>query len=659
MMNNSTTNILIIFPMDPCGQKVGGAETFIKTWIKASPKTMKIEFVGISSAQSGNFQKRWTNVCVGDRVIRFLPLFHIKDENKKPLFPLSLKFTWALIRSNIDLKDRVLLFNRIEPAIIFARKDNPKIVIIHSDIQQQHTKGQSEVLWRFFPRLYQKLESKIISSMDRVYTVSRETLSYLQRQYLGQSHKFKFINTSFDPDLFRPADKEKIFYKSKLCEKFPQLQSDRPWFLFVGRLQEAKAPHRLLEMAEQYVKRYERAALLIIGDGNLLPELKNMACDRFLQNHVFFLGALDPHELSKAYQACDLLVLTSYYEGMPLCVLEALASGIPVVSTDVGELNRIVVAGQTGELVVEYTPDRMVQTIQKVLDNRMGYSMKNCVQAVLPFAPDNAFHDIYQDALGLHQYHIQLQRKCRMCRVGIDNITMGDALNRISDFIKNKTKAVVVTPNVDHMMKLQIDSEFRNVYTKADLILADGMPLLWASRFLKRPLKEKISGSDLFPELCRMAADGSMSMFFLGGRPQAADRAKEILEKKYPGIRIAGTYCPPFGFENDPVENQKIIQHINQCRPDILFVGLGAPKQEKWICRHQSQYDAYVSIGIGVTFEFTAGMVRRAPVWMQRVGMEWFWRLMMEPRRLWKRYLVDDMRFFGLILKEKINLLRA
>jgi exopolysaccharide biosynthesis WecB/TagA/CpsF family protein len=210
-----------------------------------------------------------------------------------------------------------------------------------------------------------------------------------------------------------------------------------------------------------------------------------------------------------------------------------------------------------------------------------------------------------------------------------------------------------VTPNVDHIIKLQKDEEFQQIYRDASLVLADGMPLLWAAKFLGTPLKEKISGSDLFPKLCTVAAEKGYKVFFLGGRQGAAQKAAEALKMKHNALQVVRCYSPAFGFENSENENKKIVGMIKEARPDILFVGLGAPKQEKWIYKYRNQYQVPVSIGIGVSFEFVAGMVKRAPFCMQKIGLEWFWRLMMEPKRLWKRYLVDDLKFFGLVFKQK------
>lgn len=242
-----------------------------------------------------------------------------------------------------------------------------------------------------------------------------------------------------------------------------------------------------------------------------------------------------------------------------------------------------------------------------------------------------------------------------ICNIGIHNISLNETIDLIDQFITKRQQAIVVTPNVDHIIKLQEDEEFKRIYKNASLVLADGMPLLWAAKFLGTPLKAKISGSDLFTRLCEHSADKGYSIFFLGGRPDSAVKAKERLEKKYPQIKIVGVYSPPYGFEKDGKENSKIVNLIRETNPDILFVGLGAPKQEKWIYQYHKELNVPLSIGIGASFEFVSGMIKRAPVWMQQVGLEWFWRLMMEPKRLWKRYLIHDTKFFWLVLKQKLG----
>jgi N-acetylglucosaminyldiphosphoundecaprenol N-acetyl-beta-D-mannosaminyltransferase len=248
-----------------------------------------------------------------------------------------------------------------------------------------------------------------------------------------------------------------------------------------------------------------------------------------------------------------------------------------------------------------------------------------------------------------------MDQKINICGVLIDNVTMQETLNSIEGFVARGKPCYITNPNVDIIIRYNRDHEFARYYDEGVLCVVDGTPILWAARFLGTPLKEKVSGSDLVPKVCELADRKGYKLFFLGGRPGAGDAAKAKLQETLKNIRIVGTYAPPFGFEQDSAELAKISNMIKTAKPDILFVGLGAPNQEQWIKKYHQELSVPLSMGVGVTFEFIAGIVQRAPKWMQRAGLEWFWRLCMEPGRLWKRYLVDDMQFFGMVLQQKFG----
>ena len=179
----------------------------------------------------------------------------------------------------------------------------------------------------------------------------------------------------------------------------------------------------------------------------------------------------------------------------------------------------------------------------------------------------------------------------------------------------------------------------------------DGKPLIWISKWHKRTVKAKISGSDLVPILCKVAAKKGYSIFIIGGKEGIANQAKKKLEEKYPDIKIVGTYAPPFGFEKDEKELDKINAMISEAHPDLLIACFGCPKQEKWIYENYKKYDAKVSVCAGATVDFLAGNVSRAPKWMSEHGFEWFYRFLQEPKRMFKRYFIDDVKILKLIRK--------
>lgn len=243
--------------------------------------------------------------------------------------------------------------------------------------------------------------------------------------------------------------------------------------------------------------------------------------------------------------------------------------------------------------------------------------------------------------------------RIRLLNIDVDNLTIKEAINKIDKLILSKRPSYVVTPNVDHVIKLETDHEFRNVYKDADLILTDGMPLVWISKLLSKPIKEKVSGSDLFPKVCELAAIKGYKVFLLGAAEGVALKAAENLKNKFNGLNIVGTYSPSYGFENKKEEIQKIVNLINEAKPDILAVGLGAPKQEKFIYQFKKRLNVPVSLAIGASIDFEAGNIKRAPLVIQNLGMEWFYRFLKEPRRLFKRYFIDDMKIIKLLIKYK------
>ena len=233
----------------------------------------------------------------------------------------------------------------------------------------------------------------------------------------------------------------------------------------------------------------------------------------------------------------------------------------------------------------------------------------------------------------------------------VDNLTMEEALVKTQKLIEENKTTYVVTPNVDHIVVMEKDEEFSKLYREADLILTDGKPLIWISKLYGTPIKEKISGSDFFPELCGLAAEKGYSIFILGAAEGVAAKAAENLQRKYPGLQIAGTYSPPFAFEKNAEELQKIETMIRAAKPTILAVSLGSPKGEKFIYRHKDTYGVPLSISIGATIDFEAGNVKRAPKWMSDHGLEWLYRMTKEPKRLAKRYVVDAVEILPIAWK--------
>ena len=233
-----------------------------------------------------------------------------------------------------------------------------------------------------------------------------------------------------------------------------------------------------------------------------------------------------------------------------------------------------------------------------------------------------------------------------------DNVSMSEAVERVVEMARKTDRPrYVCTANLDHMALCEKDEEFREIYRRADLVLADGMPVVWLSQsHVMGSLQARVAGSDLFFELARASSTHRLRLFFLGGSPGSADKAAEAVQLLYPKALVSGTYCPSFENFDTDAEQAKIAACIKDANPHILFVGLGAPKQEKWISKYKNAVRVPVSIGVGGSFEMAAGVIKRAPVWMQKSGLEWSYRLAQEPKRLWHRYVGRDMPYLlGLV----------
>lgn len=231
--------------------------------------------------------------------------------------------------------------------------------------------------------------------------------------------------------------------------------------------------------------------------------------------------------------------------------------------------------------------------------------------------------------------------------VPIDDLDMPAALSRIEEFIcegrATGTTHQIATVNADFVIKAQEDPELRVILQEADMATADGMPLVWGAKLLGVKLPGRVTGADLVPALAAIAAEKGYSLYLLGGSPGVSDRAAEALQARYPAIRIVGAVSPPFASVLNIAP--ALVEDIRNAQPDILLVAFGNPKQEKWIAMHAPDLRVPVMIGVGGTLDFIAGITRRAPEWMQRSGLEWVYRLAQEPRRLWRRYMVDLVGF--------------
>lgn len=242
------------------------------------------------------------------------------------------------------------------------------------------------------------------------------------------------------------------------------------------------------------------------------------------------------------------------------------------------------------------------------------------------------------------------ERRIELLGIPLDALTEAECVQHVVDALAAGRGGWVVTPNLDHLRRLVNDAAFRALCADADLAVADGMPLVWASRLQGTPLPERVAGSSLVSTVAAAAARAGRSIYFLGGDEGTADAAADVLRRRCPGLRVAGTHCPSVGFDQDPRQMAEIRARLQASAADIVYVALGSPKQERVIVALRDSLPNAWWLGIGISFSFLAGTVKRAPRWVQRLGLEWAHRLVQEPRRLVRRYLVQGLPFAGRLL---------
>lgn len=250
---------------------------------------------------------------------------------------------------------------------------------------------------------------------------------------------------------------------------------------------------------------------------------------------------------------------------------------------------------------------------------------------------------------------LALSGKVRLCEVYIDRLSMSDVVARISATVESGGELSISMVNVAKLVSMRSDDELRESVESSDLVLADGMPLIWLSRLIGEPLPQRVAGIDLMYSLFALAHGRALRVFLLGAKEETLSRVVETARRDYPGLVIAG-YRDGYFAE---AQEYEVARSVRDARPDILLVAISSPKKEVFLRRWGQFMRVPICHGVGGSFDVMAGLTRRAPRWMQRVGLEWFFRMVQEPRRMWKRYLVTNSVFMLLALRAIVRRRRS
>lgn len=353
-------------------------------------------------------------------------------------------------------------------------------------------------------------------------------------------------------------------------------------------------------------------------------------------------------DLAAEYEKAAVLVApVRSGSGVRVKILEGMSYGVPIVTTEDGARGLPLTSGR--ELFIASDAHAFASDVVRVAyDTELGAQLREGAFRYLEAehsvgVAQRRMREVLVGAGGLPAT-VSPYRRMRVDDICFDDVTTEEATAHIVKLAQLRDRPrYVCTGNLDHLAIAAADPEFHDVYKKADFVVADGAPVVWLSRLAGDALKERVAGSDLFWTLGAESARVGVTLFFLGGAPGAAEAAKAVLEARFPGVKVVGTYAPPFETFGTEEEQARIVERVRAKSPDILLVAFGAPKQEKWIAAKRERLGVPVSIGVGGSFEMASGMLKRAPVWMQRSGLEWAYRFSQEPKRLFERYIQRDL----------------
>ncbi len=385
----------IFYQFDIFGTKVGGIETFIKGFVKFAPDDFEVELVGLTE----NREQRKAGLRVeseyGGRPIFYHPVLYARDPNYHARVPLSLKYTLALMRRRVEVTGRILEFHRLEPALAFWTKKNPRGYTCHlnlADLADTH----AEAKWKKAPWLYFQLEKRLIRTMDLIYVVNQSGLEFYQERYPKLASRMRFTPTWVDETVFHPLEEHCKKEEAKALRERMGLDQDGALILFAGRFDPQKDPLLLLESFNTLKTLRPRDALLLVGEGELRPRMERYVRDAALQDSVLFLGKMDQPDLAGLMRTADLFALTSGFEGMPMCVLEALGSGLPAVSTKVTGVDRVLRENFSGIIADDRKAGTLARAMALVLDQKEKYTPSNCLAAVEKYQARTVLAPIYQ-----------------------------------------------------------------------------------------------------------------------------------------------------------------------------------------------------------------------------------------------------------------------
>jgi exopolysaccharide biosynthesis WecB/TagA/CpsF family protein len=655
-----STRVRIFYPADPVGVVPGGIDTFLRGLIKFAPEDIDFSLVGMTTDVRQRPVGCWTKCGAGAREFDFFPVVSVANSGTRGRVPLSVRFTVALWREQAKLRPEfdVFDFHRAEPSLLFAGDSRPKNFYFHQDPQILRL-AASDNLWKRLPAAYESIERRAMATMSSAWCVRESGVQTLRERYPEKAGQINFIPTWVDAQVFHPVDEGARKALRERIAREHGVDNAAQWLVSVGRLDTQKDPVLMLAAFARLCAQGRQVAWLVVGDGVLRAELQRRVQEAGLGAKVHFLGLRPPAEIADILRAADVYALSSAYEGMPMALLEGMGSGLPAAVTDVGEVRRVVKTGVNGAVAQDRSDEGFAIALAEVLDHAQAWRGDPVLAAVAPFQPATVLapaYDTYRDraspfvarrlaAWAVHATDSPERRRHAVVGVPIDLLDRQGVSRQLVAWGKAHESRYMCFANVHSAILASHDERHRLALLGADMVAPDGAPIAWSLRVKGYRQQQRVDGPGMMWALCDAARETAAKVGLYGSTDATLQALQAELKQAFPGLQVVYAYSPPFR-ELSEQEDQAVCDAIRDAGVELLFVGLGCPKQEDWMARHRGRVPA-VMLGVGAAFEFHAGTVSRAPRWMREHGLEWLYRLGSQPGRLWRRYLFTNSVFLA------------
>jgi N-acetylglucosaminyldiphosphoundecaprenol N-acetyl-beta-D-mannosaminyltransferase len=600
--------------------------------------------------------------------------FPVLDLGARPAQSSAIGKAWATIGACVRLV-QFLRQQRIQAILTFTHYSNvlgmPLAWLAQVPVRiasQRNTLSE-------FPAWFWRLDAAIVNSRltSCMIAVSAETQRFCIEVEGMRPDKLVVIPNGVDLTRFDCAyrhDPERTRIRAALG-----IQPDQLFVLTIARLHPQKGHTYLIDAMPTVLAQHPQAHLICVGEGPLHEVLVAQIERRGLGRQVRLVGRRT--DIPQVLAAADLFVLPSISEGMPNVVLEAMAAGTPVVATAVDGTRELIHEGQTGRLVAAQQTAPLARVITELLaDSEQRERLAQAAHANVSSLYD--VHTMYTRfeatintqlrASRQRQQHrrsgtgsrmsplpIHQRDRVRVLGVDVDALTVDELHGFINDTIRTQKRARILHANVHGLNLAYRDAQLRTTLNHAELVFCDGAGVQLAARILGHYIPERITYADWVWKLARFAAVEGHSLFLLGAQPGVAEAAAAALVRHAPGLRIVGTHHGYFDKTPHGDESAAVVATINAAKPDILIVSFGMPIQEQWLEQYWPELESAIGLTAGAAFDYASGQLKRGPRWMTDNGLEWLARMVIEPGRLWRRYILGNPLFLIRVIRQRIG----